>query len=58
MRFTLGGGGRAAFSENTNLTPPGPPPTPLKMAKTSTVTKLGISHLMIPLMDALGVSHL
>ena len=48
-----------AFSENTNLTPPGPPPpTYLKMAKTSTAPKLGISHLMIPLMDALGVSHL
>ena len=48
-----------AFSENTNLTPPGPPPpTPLIFAKTSTAPKLGISHLMIPLMEALGVSSL
>ena len=35
-----------------------PPPSPLKTAKTSTTTKLGISHLMIPMMEALGVSHL
>ena len=38
--------------------PPFPPRTPLKRAKTSTATKLGISHLMIPLMEALRVSHL
>ena len=46
-------------SENRKITPLGPPPpTYLIFAKTSTAPKLGISHLMIPLMDALGVSHL
>ena len=50
--------GASVNSENRKITPPGPPPPYLIFTKTSTAPKLGISHLMIPLMDALGVSHL